>query len=62
MAAKIKCPHCNRILKQEGDFGKQAQGTYRVYDSIPNWTWDKNPHRVLKCLKCRKFFERWDDF
>ena len=43
MACKLKCPNCKRILKELGDGGKLAQGTYVVLAGEP---------RKVRCTKC----------
>ena len=53
MAAKIRCPHCEKTLKHETDTDKRAQATYRVFDG----EYDTEPTRVLKCSWCNNFFD-----
>lgn len=52
MAAKLECPNCKRILKEEGDGGKRAQGEYRVYDSLRNSKREVGYSRLIECIKC----------
>lgn len=44
MACKLKCPNCKRILKERGDGGKLAQGTYVVFVGEP---------RRVRCTSCK---------
>lgn len=57
MAAKIQCPECGKMLKEYGDEMKDAQGCYRVYDSLPNSIEKQGEHRLLECLQCRYVWE-----
>lgn len=57
MAAKLECPKCKKILKEEGDEMKEAQGEYRVYESCWNSKHAKGAHRIIKCLECNKYSE-----
>jgi Zn ribbon nucleic-acid-binding protein len=43
MAAKMECPYCNKVLKEEGDECKSAQGEYKVIESGV---------RQIECLAC----------
>jgi hypothetical protein len=43
----LKCPNCNRILKEEGDAAKTAPGEYREYKSVKNAA-----HGLVLCLLC----------
>ena len=56
MAARIRCPKCNRMLKEEGDETRDATGEYRVYDSLWNSKYDEKKFRVIKCLLCDEYF------
>jgi hypothetical protein len=60
MACKMWCPQCKKVLKEEGDESKEAQGEYRVYNSDKGL---KN-YRVLKCLLCGYVsdVEKWSDY
>ena len=74
MAAKMKCPSCGFMLKEQGDQGKRARGEYQIYDCIPFgpmttpvYTGEgREPlsYRVLKCLPCGFFgsLSQWLDF
>ena len=55
MAAKLKCPFCGIVLKEEGDEAKEARGEYRVYDSLWNCKHDAGKFRVIECLNCSHF-------
>ena len=57
MAAKLQCPKCNNVLKEEGDEMKEAQGEYRVYDSLWNSKHDAGKFRVILCLLCNQYFD-----
>ena len=57
MAAKLECPKCKKILKEEGDEMKEAQGEYRVYKSCWNSKHAEGTHRMVKCLECNKYSE-----
>ncbi len=52
MAAKLKCPNCGYVLKEEGDRNKEAQGEYRVYDSLSNRRHLAGKFRLVQCLGC----------
>ena len=56
MASKIECPNCKKMLKEEGDASKSAQGEYRVYDSLFN----SKHFRIIRCLECEKYFDLKD--
>jgi len=51
MACKLKCPNCLKVLREEGDEGKQG-GEYRVYDSLWNGASEAGKYRLIKCLEC----------
>ncbi len=57
MAAKLKCPKCDLILKEEGDEMKEAQGEYRVYDNLSNSVHKGDKFRVILCLSCNQYFD-----
>lgn len=40
------------MLKEFGDEGKDAQGSYRVYDSLWNGREKPGKHRAIECLEC----------
>ena len=68
MAAKCQCPKCKKMLKEEGDQGKQAQGEYRVYDNLGNSAVAAGKHRIVECLACgymgrcdAKIDDWWDE-
>lgn len=65
MACKLRCPKCKLMLKEEGDEGKQSQGTYRVFDATSPFNIDAGkPDRVLRCSECGGYFEpreTWDE-
>jgi len=52
MAVKIKCSNCKKILKEEGDEMKKAQGHYRVYENLWNSVQDAGSRRLILCLEC----------
>lgn len=56
MAAKLQCPKCDRVLKEEGDECKEARGEYRVFDSLWNSKHTKGKFRVILCLACNQYF------
>jgi hypothetical protein len=41
------------MLKEEGDDMKQANGEYRVYDSLWNSKHESGAFRLVRCLKCK---------
>jgi ribosomal protein S27E len=59
MAAKLKCPSCKSVLKEEGDEAKEGQGEYRVYDSRWNGKHDAGEFRIIECLNCNHFGSVW---
>lgn len=63
MAAKLECPVCHRVLKEEGDLDKEAQGEYRVYDSLPTLVAEAGQHRAIECIKCGSIvaLDKWMD-
>lgn len=52
MAAKMQCPKCCHILKEEGDGGKVAQGEYRVMDAA-GYKKRGCVERALWCSVCK---------
>ena len=54
MAHKLRCPKCDRVLKEEGDLGKSAQAEYRVFDSAYNCKHPAGTFCVIMCLGCRE--------
>lgn len=52
MACKLKCPKCQKVLKEEGDGMKEARGEYRVYDSLWNSKHPDGYDRMIRCLLC----------
>jgi len=44
MAAKMTCPNCKKVCKEEGDEMKTANGEYRVIDI--------GAYRIIKCSSC----------
>ena len=56
MAAKLKCPQCGKILKEYGDRAKDAEGFYRVYDSLQNSKEKPGSHRIVECFSCKYFW------
>ena len=57
MAAKLKCNHCGKMLKEEGDEMKLAEGEYRVYENLWNGHYKKGRFRLILCLKCHKIIK-----
>jgi len=55
MACKLKCPKCSKVLKEEGDAMKRAQGEYRVFDSLWNPKSEAGKYRLIECLSCYHF-------
>lgn len=45
MACKLRCPTCEKVLKEKGDEGKRAEGEYVVID-------ESEKNRTVKCLVC----------
>lgn len=50
MAAKLKCPRCGKMLKEQGDEMKQAQGEYRILEPTPYA--GEISTRLVMCLCC----------
>lgn len=50
MACKLRCPACRRMLKEEGDEMKRAQGEYRVRALTAATTGEQA--RQVECLEC----------
>lgn len=51
MAHKLKCPNCEKYLREEGDEGKSGD-EYRVYESLPNCKYAGAAFRRIECLAC----------
>lgn len=52
MASKLRCPNCRKMLKEEGDQLKSANGEYRVYDNLANSKNIAGRFRLVGCLEC----------
>ncbi len=44
MACKMQCPSCEKMLKEQGDEGKEAQGEYVVIGVVS---------REIQCCECK---------
>jgi DNA-directed RNA polymerase subunit M/transcription elongation factor TFIIS len=55
MAAKLECPNCGAILKEEGDEMKLARGEYRVYIHRSTLSGEEGEKRVIECMICGHF-------
>ncbi len=64
MSAKMKCPNCEKVLKELGDESKIAQGEYVVYDSLANPKNKAKESRIIECLACgiSERIGRWNDY
>jgi len=54
MAHRFCCPKCGRVLEEEGDQTKLAQGEYRVFDSAGNSKHSAGSFRIIMCMVCRE--------
>ena len=52
MACTLKCPSCDKTLKEEGDGMKLNPREYRIYDNLANGHLEAGSRRRIECLVC----------